>query len=184
MGFDPRDPANAALVVRAAFGDTRSLDRLLRAIQEPLYDHIAFITGDRDVASDVLQDVLLTVCRSLITLHDPTLFRAWVFRVATRAALRVQQRRTRDDVKSLESLAELPAEVNEEPAFDPELIAAIPARVGELPPACGLVVRLRYLEELSVAEVAEVLNVPSGTVKSRAAYGIGLLRQRLARVER
>jgi DNA-directed RNA polymerase specialized sigma24 family protein len=45
-------------------------------------------------------------------------------------------------------------------------------------------VRLRYLEELSVAEVAEALNVPAGTVKSRVSYGVALLRQRLARVHR
>jgi RNA polymerase sigma-70 factor (ECF subfamily) len=184
MGFDPRDPANAALVVRAAFGDAGSVDRLLRAIQQPLYDHITFITGDRDVASDVLQDVLLTVCRSLISLHDPTLFRAWAFRVATRAAVRVQRRRARGDATSLESLPELSVDVAEQPAFDPDLVAAIPALVAELPPACGLVVRLRYLEELSVAEVAEALNIPAGTVKSRAAYGVALLRERLARVDR
>lgn len=184
MGFDPRDPANAALVVRAAFGDAQSLDRLLRAIQQPLYDHITFITGDRDVASDVLQEVLLTVCRSLITLHDPMLFRAWIFRIATRAAVRAQRRHARNAGTTLDSTPEPTVEPLAEPAFDPELIAAIPALVADLPPACGIVVRLRYLDELSVAEVAEALNVPAGTVKSRAAYGVGLLRQRLARAER
>ena len=184
MTFDPRDPANAALVVRAAFGDMDSIDRLLRSIQQPLYDHITFITGDRDTASDVLQDVLLTICRSLIALQDPTLFRAWVFRIATRAAIRAERRHARGAGTTLDHTPEPAVESVDEPAFDPELIAAIPGLVAHLPPACGIVVRLRYLEELSVAEVAEALNVPAGTVKSRASYGVALLRQRLARVDR
>jgi DNA-directed RNA polymerase specialized sigma24 family protein len=99
--FDPRQPASAAIVVRAALGDRASLDHLLRAIQTPLYEHIAFILADRDAAGDVLQDVLLTVCRSLIGLTDPTLVRAWVFRIATRAALRACRRaRARQTIAS------------------------------------------------------------------------------------
>ena len=178
MRFDARQPAGAALVVRAALGDPASLDHLLRAIQDPLYEHIAFILNDRDAASDVLQDVLLTVCRSLIRLSDPTLLRAWVFRIATRAALRAsRQARTRQTV-ALDGLPELASQANDEPAFDVELTGALPTLVSELPPACGIVVRLRYLEELTLAEVAEALDLPVGTVKSRAAYGLALLRRR------
>ena len=184
MGFDRRDPANVALVVRAALGDTASLDRLLRAIQQPLYDHIQFITGDRDSASDVLQDVLLTVCRALITLHDPTLFRAWAYRIATRAAVRARQRGARWAERSFDRLPDIPNESVDEPLFDNALVRALPRLVSELPPACGVVVRLRYLEELSVSEVAEALDIPTGTVKSRAAYGVALLRQRLEAVSR
>ena len=180
MHFDPRQPASAALVVRAALGDRASLDHLLRAIQTPLYEHIAFILADRDAASDVLQEVLITVCRSLIGLADPTLVRAWVFRIATRAALRASRRTRARQTVALDDLPEL-ATHTDDPPFDAELIDALPALVSELPPACGIVVRLRYLEELTLTEVAEVLDVPVGTVKSRAAYGVALLRRRLAR---
>ena len=181
MHFDPRQPASAALVVRAALGDRASLDHLLRAIQTPLYEHIAFILDDRDAASDVLQDVLLTVCRSLIGLTDPTLVRAWVFRIATRAALRASRRARARQRVALDDLPELATQTDDDPPFDVALIDALPALVSELPPACGIVVRLRYLEELTLAEVAEALDVPVGTVKSRAAYGVALLRRRLAR---
>lgn len=49
----------------------------------------------------------------------------------------------------------------------------------QLPSDCGTVVRLRYLEELTLLEVAEALEIPVGTVKSRLNYGLTLLRQRL-----
>lgn len=182
MAIEPHGPADVSTVARAALGDPVALDRLLRAIQQPLYDHIAFVIRDPDVAFDVLQDVLLKICRSLIQLHDPRLLRAWVFRIATRAALRELQRSRRSAAAALDAVPESHAMAVEEPTFDPELLTALPVLVAELPPACGLAVRLRYLEQLSLAEVAEALDVPVGTVKSRVAYGVELLRKRLSGV--
>ncbi len=121
----------------------------------------------------------LQVCRSLIQLHDPAHFRAWSFRIATRAALRHLRRLRRVHTVEIERAADVPMIEAEEPRFDPELIAALTTHIDELPAASQIVLRLRYLEELSVAEVAEVLDVPVGTVKSRAAYGLSLLRRRL-----
>jgi RNA polymerase sigma-70 factor (ECF subfamily) len=128
----------------------------------------------------VLQDVLLAICRGLGRLSDPRLFRAWSFRIATRAALRATRRERSRETVTLDSVPELPG-ATVEPTFDAELVAALPAHVAELPTACGIVVRLRYLEELTSSEVAEALDLPLGTVKSRAAYGVALLRRRLAR---
>jgi RNA polymerase sigma-70 factor (ECF subfamily) len=179
VSLDLQSPAGAALIVRAALGDDVAIDRLLRAVQQPLYDHVAFIVRDADTASDVLQDVLLAICRSLIQLNDPSLFRAWAFRIATRAAVRAARRANRVEHVSIDEIAESTAEVADDELFEPELIAALPALVNELPAACGIVVRLRYLDQLSVLEVAEALDLPAGTVKSRASYGVGLLRQRL-----
>ena len=179
MQFDPARPADAALVVSAALGDRSALDRLLRAVQQPLFDHIEFLLGDADAAADVLQDVLVTVCRKLIQLHDPSLFRAWVFRIATRASLRALRRARRVQLVDIEELAQPSAPGPDESTFDPELITSLEAHIAELPPACRVVVRLRYFEELSVTEVAEALDIPLGTVKSRAAYGVDLLRRRL-----
>lgn len=66
--------------------------------------------------------------------------------------------------------------LTEESPFEPELVAAVASLVGTLPPACRVVVRLRYLEELSVPEIAEALEIAEGTVKSRLAYGLARLR--------
>lgn len=177
--MDLQSPAGAALIVRAALGDSGATDRLLRSIQQPLYDHICFVVRDADLASDVLQDVLLSICRSLIQLNDPSLFRAWAFRIATRAAVRGQRRASRADHVSLDEIAGSTAVVADDELFEPELIAALPSLVRELPSGCGIVIRLRYLEQLSVVEVAEALDLPVGTVKSRASYGIDLLRRRV-----
>ena len=79
----PHDPATILLIGRAQLGDRLALDRLLRMIQSALFDHILFITQNPDTAKDVLQDVLILVPASG-SVREPRLFRAWVFRIATR----------------------------------------------------------------------------------------------------
>jgi len=175
------DDATVALIARAQLGDVAALDRLLRIVQDPVYEHVAYIMRDTDAAKDVLQTVLLTVCRTLIQLQDPRLLRAWVFRIATRAAVRELRRTRRRELTLLEPMPE-PRADESEPLLDDDLAASLRGLVEELPPACGMAVRLRYLEELSLAEVAEALDAPMGTVKSRIAYGIELLRRRSTRL--
>jgi RNA polymerase sigma-70 factor (ECF subfamily) len=64
-----------------------------------------------------------------------------------------------------------------EPAIDDEeLLAELPGRVAALPAAAQIVLRMHYLQSLTQQEVAEALEIPIGTVKSRIAYGLNRLR--------
>lgn len=174
-------PERAALVLcvaRAQSGDRAALDRLLRDHQHPLYRHVRTITGDADVAFDVMQSVLLIIARRLGGLRDPRWFRAWAYRIATRESVRAARRRTRDL-----SLFDAPAAIDEAAAeagfADPLLVRACADRLAALPPAAEIVLRLHYLEEMTLVEVAEALEIPVGTVKSRLAYGLARLREQL-----
>ena len=174
------EAATPAVVVAAQLGDRAALEQVLGALQAPLFEHIRFVLRDADAARDVLQSVLLSIARSLHRLRDPRLISAWAFRIAHRAAVR-QSRKRRDEAASL-PLGEAPDLANEVPLpslFEPELIAALHLAVPTLPHACGAAVRLRYLEQLSLVEVAEALEIPVGTVKSRLHYGLALLKERL-----
>lgn len=178
MHPDPNVSATASLVVRAQLGDVGALDALLRHLQGAVFAHIAYIMRDDDGAKDVLQDVLLTVSRRLGQLQHPQLLRAWVFRIAGRAAVRAARRRGSSAHVTLEDVPELAAE-GTEVLEDPDVAQLLIGLIDELPTACGMAVRLRYLEELSLVEVAEALDVPLGTVKSRLSYGVSLLRRRM-----
>ena len=175
-----RSPDPTALALRVALaqtGDRRALDRLLRDHQDALYRHACAIVGDPDLALDALQASLLLIARRLGTVRDPRWFRAWAYRITTRESLRVarrlgRDRRMFDDGVSIESLSEpiQPDEGNDLPPLWAE-------RLVELPSAAQLVLRLHFLEEMKLAEIAEALELPLGTVKSRLGYGLTRLRE-------
>lgn len=180
--MSPEDRARLTLrVALAQSGDRRALDSLLRDHQQPLYRHVRAILGDGERAFDVLQSTLLLIARRLATLRDPRWFRAWAFRIATREAVRAARRLALDralfDEGETDEAERVPAE---EPAYDPALIRACADRVDALPPAARLVLRLHYLDELTLPEVAEALELPLGTVKSRLSYGLARLRQEIS----
>ncbi|WP_310468974.1 RNA polymerase sigma factor [Sphingomonas sp.] len=164
-------------VARAQSGDRAALERLLRDLQGPLFHHVRSIARDRDLALDALQNSLLLIARRLRSLRDPRWFKAWAYRIATREAVRAAKRQSAVDARWAEvELADAVAAPEVEEPFDAGEIRAAIDRVDALPPASAIVVRLHYLEEMTLAEIAEALESPVGTVKSRLAYGLGKLR--------
>ena len=169
------------LVVRAQSGDRDALDRLLAALQGPLFRHVLGILGDEDQAKDVLQDALWLVCRKLGWLRDPRWVRAWAYRIATREAVRRARReRRRIDALAPDDALDQVAEPEADPSPDEDLVAALPALLDAVSPASAVVLRMHYLDGLTHAECAEALEIPEGTVKSRLGYGLAQLRRRLA----
>ena len=169
-------------MLRAQLGSREALDRVLRGVQAPLFRYPRALLGDHALAEDVLQDVMLLICRKLRWLREPVLFDAWAFRIATREAFHAlrRERRWTDRLDGGAALDELPTP-DGEPAdrFDvaPERLAEL---VGSLPPASRAVVTLHYGEGLTLHETADVLGIPPGTAKSRLAYALAALRTALA----
>jgi RNA polymerase sigma-70 factor (ECF subfamily) len=170
-------------VLLAQSGDREALAALLDEIQQPLYRYLVGLVADRHLAEDLLQDVFVVICRKLVWLREPEVFRPWVFRIASREAMR-RLRKQRRDWRSLgeAELAELVA-----PDAIPEIDSAeLAERVRSLIPTVSLssraVLMLHYVEGLSLDEVAAILDVPPGTVKSRLAYGLATLRRKFESV--
>ncbi len=172
-----RDARQEALwVLRAQAGDREALELLLRSIQPALLGYLQGVVGASD-ADDLAQDVLLLIYRKLGWLESPDVFRAWVFRIASRAAFRhlKRQRRWHESVDDKTTLDDLPAR---EPPPSTEVLDRLPTIEG-LSPASRAVLVLHFKEEMSLPEVAAVLSIPLGTVKSRLAYGLAALRRQL-----
>lgn len=166
------------LVLRAQSGDREALDFLLRQVQRPLFRCIRAIVGQREMAEDVLQDVLVILCRQLVWLRQPPLFRAWSYRIASREALRRLKLERRVPLTDDGDLAGLADPDLPDPVLR-EMAARLPALVAQVAPSCRPVLALHYLEELTLPVVADILGLPLGTVKSRLAYGLRQLRGRL-----
>jgi RNA polymerase sigma-70 factor (ECF subfamily) len=163
-------------VLRAQCDDLEALECLLRSIQHPLWRYISGVVGPSH-ADDVLQDVLVIVCRKLKSLHAPELLRPWVYRIASRQSFRHLKKEKRwPEQPSDESLVEeVPAQ---EDYPSTELLQEL-LSVNGLSPASRAVLVLHFQEELPLSEVAAILELPIGTVKSRLAYGLSAIRRHL-----
>jgi RNA polymerase sigma-70 factor, ECF subfamily len=150
-----------ALIRAAAAGDLGAFERLVRTYQEPVWRFLRRLLGDAGVAEDVAQETFLRVFRRLPTFSFEAKFSTWVFQIARNAGvdeLRSRRRRIR-----LASLAPPPT-----PAVGmPEARAEIDAALASLPVDLREAVLLIEVLGLRYHEVARVLGVPEGTVKSR-----------------
>ena len=166
----------AQWVLRAQCNDREALELLLRDVQPLLHRYIVSIVRDSS-ADDVLQDVLVILCRKLKWLNEPALFRPWAYRVASRAAFwhLKKEKRWSEQIREEGVLEDLRAPAPLAPA---EALTEL-LNSDVLSPASRAVLTLHFQEELSLLEVAAILELPLGTVKSRLAYGLAALRKKL-----
>jgi len=175
---DDRGPIRLVLLAQA--DDREALGELFRSVQAPLHAYLARLLGDDHVAEDVLQEVFVIVWRKLRWLREPELFRPWVYRIASREAFRrLRKERFWARLQGEPRLASLPVVEPPEPV-PREWLEALPGRLAAVSPSSRAVLLLHYLEGLTLDEVAVVLALPPGTVKSRLAYGLAALRRQFA----
>jgi RNA polymerase sigma-70 factor (ECF subfamily) len=167
-------------LLQAQSGDHDALDRLLQTIQARLYGYLVSLVHDEHLAMDLLQDVFVIVIQKIRWLREPNAFLAWVYRIASRQAFRaLKTRRRLADCHETAPLSEAVAAEAPVETLAPEIMDRIPALLEELSPASRVVLSLHYLQEMTLQEVADVLEIPLGTTKARLAYGLQVLRKRL-----
>jgi RNA polymerase sigma-70 factor (ECF subfamily) len=166
-------------VVRAQSGDAEALDALLQSVQEPLYRYILRLVGDHHLTCDVLQDVFLLIIRKLYWLRAPGVFRPWAYRIASRQAFQCLKRQRRLSGHQDDALLDAVADESPDLAIDPDILQCLQAMLKDLSPASRAVLSLHYLEEMTIQEVADVLEISLAAAKSRLAYGLAILRRRL-----
>ena len=171
-------------VLLAQAGDREALDELFKSVQAPLYGYILTLTADRSLAEDTLQEVFIKIYRKLRWLREPELFRPWAYRIATREAFKLlkRERRWSDQIRDEAVLEAIPAP-NGPDLLPSGLLEYLPELVAEVSPASRAVIILHYIHDLTLEDVAEVLRLPSGTVKSRLTYGLARIRKAVAEKE-
>jgi RNA polymerase sigma-70 factor (ECF subfamily) len=175
--------ASIPLILLAQAGDRQALAQLLQSIQQALHAYLARLVNDEHLAEDILQDVFVLIWRKLRWLRDPELFRPWVYRIATREAFHGLKKQR--FWSHLVSDAQLGAMAQNEPPerVPQDWLDQLPSHLAAVSPASRVVLLLHYLQGLTLEEVADVLALSPGTVKSRLAYGLAALRQRLGKKE-
>jgi RNA polymerase sigma factor (sigma-70 family) len=168
-------------VRRFSDGDPAARELLARRACRLALRTAAAIMQSRDEAADVAQDVAVDVLSSLGKLRDADAFDAWVHRITVRHALRALKRRR--GARAAETSLALVAEADEPLASPgPDQVALLSARsalaaaLAELPPRQRLALSLRYVHDLSDAEVAAALGCRVGTAHSLLSRGRAGLR--------
>lgn len=173
------------LIDAARQGDVGSFNQLVLSYQSMVYNLAYRILGDRDAAADATQDAFLSAFQAIGKFRGGS-FKAWLLRIVTNAChdqLRLKQRRP---VTSLDALFVLdpvpiqsltdPGESPEEYALRQELSRVIQVGIGTLPPEQRVALILSDVQGLSYQEIAGVIGVSLGTVKSRLSRARGKLR--------
>lgn len=172
------------LVAAAQAGDRRSLDILLRRHYDKVHAVCRRIAGSSKDADDAAQEAMISIVRGLSRFDGRSAFTTWIYRIATNAALdeiRKRNRRpalhsVRDDDGFAPDVADPLSERTVESVADR---IAIDGALAELPDEYRAAVVLRDVCDLDYAEIAEALDIPVGTVKSRIARARSLLVRRL-----
>lgn len=194
---DARDAREDAwLAVRCQLGERDAFEALIRRWHAPIRQYAWRLTGSVEAADDIAQDTWLRVLRGIGRLRDGTQLRAWLFGIARRVVMD----RLRERYAAPATMAFDPDRDHRSPAepFDDRLADRAPAfadpaaslewtidldtmrrEIDRLPLLEREALTLFYLRELSLADVAQVLDVPIGTVKSRLFRARHLLRQQL-----
>ena len=180
---DPDTLHDEWLVVGCQLGERPAFDELIERWHVPLWKYARRLTGDEDAARDTVQDIWVRVLRSIARLHDGTRLRPWLFAIARHVLMdRLRHQYAQPpttDIDAAENAAALePVAGREEDLIEME------AGLSRLPLAEREVLTLFYLQELSLAQVAELLDVPIGTVKSRLFRARRALRSGFGSTER
>ncbi|MFW6156954.1 MAG: sigma-70 family RNA polymerase sigma factor [Armatimonadota bacterium] len=163
-------------------------ERLVREHERDIFNAAMRMTGDRADAEDVAQEALMKAYAAFDRFELGTNFRAWVLRILTNTYINEFRRRRRTpDMTDWDNLPrEALGRVAEDGTDNPELAlledaldAEVEEALSEIPDVFREAVVLCDMHGMAYSEIAEALDIPIGTVRSRIARGRGLLQEKL-----
>ena len=154
--------AEKLLVLKAQTGDVAAFTALYRAYFPSLISFARRLSYDTHVAEDAVQDAWITISKTLYRLNDPLKFRPWVFKTVRWRLIDIGRKKGKSltGIDDVEVSIEAPQNLYSDRRDLLKLIKELPVTEREA-------VYLFYLEGFTLQEIAEVLNVPMGTIKSR-----------------
>lgn len=181
QGRAPEGADDASLASAAAAGDRAALEQLLDRHADRVHAVCRRVVGHPEDALDATQEALIAIARGIGRFDGRSAFTTWLYRVATNAALDELRRKGRRP-RPVETLPEPTAAAS---PLDEQVGARldVEAALANVPEEFRVAVVLRDLCDLDYAEIAEVLDVPAGTVRSRISRGRAALAAALGNPE-
>lgn len=175
------DTPDGALIARLRRGDTAALAELYEKYKTPTFRTALAITRDQGAAEDILQECFIRLLTHAESLRTDAPVGPWLYRVAVNLSCDWVNHRQRWSVLLSKLVEHWTAPLRVEGMVEErEVQERVREAIRTLPLPQQVVIVLHYLEGLSLKEIADILEVPEGTVKSRLHYGREALRERLA----
>lgn len=161
-------------------GDRRAFELLIDRFDIRLLYYVRKLIDDSNHAQDIVQETWVCAFRSLPRLRDPKAFQSWLYRIAHGYVAKELHRhyRRRED----QAMIDVVDESFVEDEMRVEQAAVIHAALSELSPPHREILLLRFMEDFSIEEIANTLDLPPGSVKSRLHYAKNALRTVLTRL--
>ena len=186
--------SDEALMLQLQTGDLRSFDTLVKRWEKPLLNYCYRMVNDIALAEDLRQEVFLRIYRSAKTYRPTAQFSTWMYRIATNLCLDTlakQQRRKETPIAAyLESESEDFGEKLVDPSDTPDAAVVkeeterhVRSALAHLPEDQRVVVIMRHYNGMKFREIAEILECPISTAKSRMAAGMERLSRMLLKQE-
>jgi len=175
------DTGEEYLVNQAAAGDERAYGKLVQAYQARLYNFVRSMVISPEIAEDITQEAFVKAFFNLSKLKEPGRFKSWLFRIANNSTLDYLRRKRLP-------LAEVDDNVRESYVDDrnpqDKVVAEVRSKhirqaLGKLKEDQRSILVMCDLQGLSYQEIAEILNIPFGTVQSRIFYARKKLKEHL-----
>ena len=176
---------DADLIRQAARGGVEAYNLLVSRWEKRVYNYLLRITGNREDALDLAQDVFLKAYQNLGKLGDPSRFAPWLYRIAHNEAYSLfRKRKPEADVEDLQPEGtEIGITVGGGSVFPMELSLAVSSALERLSPEQREAVILKIYQGFKFEEMSEILSCPVSTVKSRLYVALDLLKAQLAPVK-
>jgi RNA polymerase sigma factor (sigma-70 family) len=165
------------LAIRCQLGEPAAFDTLIERWHGPLWKYARRLTGEDEAAGEIVQDVWLRILRGIGRLRDPARLRPWVFGIARRTVM--DRLRVKFAQPALADIDVADLAGGDDDAGLSDTLGVMHEELARMPVLEREVLVLFYLRELSLAELADVLAVPVGTVKSRLFRARQMLRRQL-----
>lgn len=183
--------ADDAIVRRALAGEEDLFGVLVRRYQSRILAHVARMIGSREEALDLSQEIFIKVFQALDRYNPEYKFSTWLFRIAGNASIDyLRKRRPRTislDAPAVDSAGRVSSPEYKSPQLDPyaelrnsERGSAIARAIESLPFEFRELITLRHFTGLSYEEIAEIKEMPLGTVKNKLFRARAVLKERLS----
>ncbi|WP_161975634.1 RNA polymerase sigma factor [Tengunoibacter tsumagoiensis] len=176
---------DAALVVSSQAGDQDAFALLVQRHQRRVFNLVFRMLQQYEEANEVTQEAFLAAWQGLGSFRGDARFSTWLYRIAYNCALRQLEQRKRDGALQTAMQAE---QLHHEESVsatirEHERAAAVREHLSTLPAKYRIVLVLRHLQEMTYEEMAEILTMPVGTIKTHLFRARNLLKERIESFE-